>query len=44
MLLPEGHLRVWLCTEAVDMRKSFDGLSALVKHRLNEDPLLCIGP
>jgi transposase len=39
MLLPEGHLCVWLCTEAVDMRKSFDGLSALVKHRLNDDPL-----
>ena len=39
MLLPEGHLRVWLCTEAVDMRKSFDGLSALVKNLLNEDPL-----
>ena len=39
MLLPEGNIRVWLCTEPVDMRKSYDGLSALVKHRLGEDPL-----
>lgn len=39
MLLPEGHRRVWLCTEPTDMRKSFNGLSALVKHRLLEDPL-----
>jgi len=39
MLLPEGNRRVWLCTEPTDMRKSFNGLSALVKHRLSEDPL-----
>ena len=39
MLMPGGHVRVWLCTEAVDMRKSFNGLSALVKHRLGETPL-----
>ena len=39
MLLPEGNRRVWLCTEPTDMRKSFDGLSALVKHQLSEDPL-----
>lgn len=39
MFLPEGNLRVWLCTEPVDMRKSFNGLSALVKHRLGDDPL-----
>jgi transposase len=39
MFLPESHIRVWLCTEPVDMRKSFNGLSALVKHRLDDDPL-----
>ena len=39
MLMPPGNHRVWLCTEPTDMRKSFDGLSALVKHRLSEDPL-----
>ncbi|AGA34535.1 hypothetical protein TVNIR_2896 [Thioalkalivibrio nitratireducens DSM 14787] len=26
--------RWWLCTQATDMRKSFDGLSALVRNRL----------
>ncbi len=39
MLFSEANVRVWLCTEPVDMRKSFNGLSALVKHRLEEDPL-----
>jgi len=39
MLAPEGNRRVWLCTEPTDMRKSFNGLSALVKHQLSEDPL-----
>lgn len=39
MLFSEANVRVWLCTEPVDMRKSFNGLSALVKHRLSEDPL-----
>ena len=39
MLAPEANVRVWLCTEPTDMRKSFDGLSALVRNRLGEDPL-----
>lgn len=39
MFFPEGRVRVWLHTRATDMRKSFDGLSALVKHTLGEDPL-----
>lgn len=39
MLAPQGNRRVWLCTEPTDMRKSFNGLSALVKHQLSEDPL-----
>ena len=39
MFLPEGSTRVWLCTEPTDMRKSFNGLSAAVKHRLGENPL-----
>lgn len=36
-LLP--NTRVYLATEAVDMRRSFDGLSALVLDVLCEDPL-----
>jgi len=39
MLFLESNMRVWLYTEPCDMRKSFDGLSALVKHRMLEDPL-----
>lgn len=31
--------RIWLCTQPTDMRCSFDGLSARVKHHLGEDPL-----
>lgn len=39
MFFPEGQVRVWLHTRPTDMRKSFDGLSALVKHTLGEDPV-----
>lgn len=39
MFAPEGSVRVWLCTEPTDMRKGFDGLSATVKNRLDDDPL-----
>ena len=38
MFYPENDLRIRLCTEPTDMRKSFRGLSALVKHTLREDP------
>ena len=38
MLLPESGVRVWLYIPPTDMRKSFDGLSALVRQKLNEDP------
>ena len=39
MLAAQGNRRVWLYIEPTDMRKSFNGLSALVKHQLSEDPL-----
>jgi transposase len=32
-------LRIFLCLEAVDLRKSFDGLAALVGQALGHDPL-----
>jgi transposase len=38
MLALTGNQRIWLCTQATDMRRSFDGLSAQVKQRLSEDP------
>ncbi len=39
MFIPEGHIRVWLYGEPVDMRKSFDGLYALARNGLRQDPL-----
>jgi len=39
MFFPESQMRVWLYNRPTDMRKSFDGLSALVKNKLLEDPL-----
>ena len=39
MFFPESRVRVWLYARPTDMRKSFDGLSALVKNTLREDPL-----
>lgn len=38
MFLPEPQVRIWLCTVPTDMRKSFDGLCALIVSRLQEDP------
>ena len=35
----DSHARIWLCTQPTDMRKSFRGLSALVRNQLNQDPL-----
>lgn len=39
MFFPEANIRVWLYGEPVDMRKSFDGLYALARHGLKQDPL-----
>ena len=38
VFFPEAHVRVWLYTRPTDMRKSYDGLSALVRMVLHEDP------
>lgn len=38
MFFPEGQIRVRLYGEPCDMRKSFDGLQALVRHGLGSDP------
>lgn len=32
-------VRLFVCAEPTDMRKSFDGLAALVEHGLGHDPL-----
>jgi transposase len=38
MLSISPERRIWLCTQPTDMRRSFDGLSALVRNHLGEDP------
>jgi transposase len=38
MWLREPH-RILACTEAIDMRKSFDGLLGVITGSLSEDPL-----
>lgn len=38
MIALSGDLKIWLCTQATDMRRSFDGLSAQVKQELGDDP------
>ena len=39
MLSLSPNTQIYLATEAVDMRRSFDGLSALVMDVLAQDPL-----
>lgn len=39
MFFPEGQVRVFVYGQPTDMRKSFNGLYALVKNALGEDPL-----
>ncbi|MFO1465654.1 MAG: IS66 family insertion sequence element accessory protein TnpB [Steroidobacteraceae bacterium] len=39
MFFPEGRIRVHLYGRPCDMRKSYDGLSALTRHELGRDPL-----
>lgn len=38
MFLPEPDVRIWLYTRATDMRKSFNGLCALVSGQLEDNP------
>ncbi len=37
MLMPSS-LRLFVCRQPADMRKSFDGLSNLCREHLQEDP------
>ena len=39
MLNFTGNLKVFVALEPCDLRKSFNGLQALVSQRLQEDPL-----
>ena len=33
-----AHVRIFVCTAPVDMRRGFDGLALAVRERLGEDP------
>jgi transposase len=39
MLNLAGSLRVFVCTQPADMRRSFDGLCGMVQQLVAEDPL-----
>jgi transposase len=39
MLSLPPSVRIWLAVQPADLRKSFDGLAALVEHGLGGDPL-----
>ena len=39
MFFPEDRVRVWLHARPTDMRKKFDGLAALARNQLDEDPV-----
>lgn len=39
MLTLPAPVKIFLCTQPVDLRRSFDGLAAIVRDGLGEDPL-----
>jgi transposase len=39
MLMLPPSVRIYAAAQPVDMRKSFDGLSAMVRHQFGQDPL-----
>lgn len=40
MFFPEGQIRVFVYGKPTSMRLSYDGLYALAKHAMGQDPLL----
>lgn len=39
MFFPEGNIQIKLYGQPVDMRKSFDGLTAIARHAMHMNPL-----
>ena len=39
MIMLPSAVRIFLCTRAIDLRKSFDGLTGLVQECFGQDPL-----
>ncbi len=44
MLTLSPAVRIYVATGATDLRRSIDGLGALVRERFDLDPLFCGGP
>jgi len=42
MLNLSTEQRIWECTQTTDMRKSFDGLSTMVKSVMKKNPISLI--
>jgi len=43
MIAPPSGVRVLVAMRPVDFRKGMDGLAAVVKETLVQDPFLCVG-
>lgn len=39
MIAATRQIRVWACAEPVSMRRSFEGLFAIARHRMGRNPL-----
>ncbi|WP_031599556.1 IS66 family insertion sequence element accessory protein TnpB, partial [Ferrovum myxofaciens] len=39
MFFAEARVRVFICGQPVDARKSYDGLYALARNEMKQDPL-----
>jgi transposase len=39
MFFPESQVSIWLYAKPTDMRRSFNGLAAMAKNLMGEDPL-----
>jgi transposase len=39
MMTPSPAVRVFLCTQPTDMRRSFDGLAQMVREIIEKDPM-----
>jgi transposase len=39
MIRATGHVQVFVCIQPTDMRRSFDGLSGMVRQVMAQDPL-----
>jgi len=39
MLSPTAHVQIYIAVDAVDMRKGFDGLAAIVRQQLRREPM-----